>query len=46
MSVRIKSPQGRHRSNSPGCFKSVALGSALAVLLLSTITRTITRRSR
>lgn len=46
MSVRIKSPQGRHRSNSPGCFKSVALGSALAALLLSTITRTITRRSR
>lgn len=46
MSVRIKSPQGRHRSNSPGCFKSVALGATLAAMLLSTITRTITRRNR
>ena len=44
MSVRIKSPQGRHRSDSPGCLKSLALGAALAALLLSTITRTITRR--
>lgn len=46
MSVRIKDASGRHRRNAPGCFKSVALGSALAALLLSTITRTITRRSR
>lgn len=46
MSVRIKSPRGRHRSNSPGCFKSVALGSVLSALLLSAVTRTITRRNR
>lgn len=46
MSVRIKSPQGRHRSNSPGCFKSVALGSAVTAVLLAAITRTITKRSR
>lgn len=46
MSVRIRDASARHRSNDPGCFKSVALGSALAVLLLGVITRTITRRSR
>jgi hypothetical protein len=46
VSVRIKDASARHRSNDPGCFKSVALGSALAALLLSAITRTITRRSR
>jgi hypothetical protein len=46
VSARLTTPKGRHRSNAPGCFKSVALGSALAALLLSAITRKITRRSR